>query len=715
MPLPEETENKQLEELIDQMHKFLNSRDHDVHLLINPKLPGINRQFDLIMYRHNKFAIIELKNIRGDFYPNNDKHRLWEYVDGKGNKVEFESERINPFTQVSKQRWDFATFLQDQFAGIFKGNTKTEAIKTARRLIIPFIVTASGSQPLEFNDSMVKWCTLRPISEGLMRRLTWVGTGEGFGFQMSDFITFLSLVNAVETTISDWPYNGVIPEYDTSRIPAVDKLLASSSEESILKGLNYCSELSLIRYFDVIFDLSDSSSNKVKLLSNTILFNWLGAFQRKFGYKEAEQILGNSITDEYAEIRKLALDYVIGGSYSYGKELQQTFVDMLTNESNFHLMALFIRSLEFFRNKQFSEYKLKVYYEETLSKNFFGWYKERENTAKRLGLTSEFDFLPSPKSEEDKDLISKYKRSDGQIEGWGGVIKAWINTISVVGSTIAGTLILNHLKDLLSNYREYSLRHWSLPPSLEESLDAIEILQPEGASFFLSDVLRDSKNDSLTYLLIDSLGKLKAKEATELIKPYLYFCDKGSDVTDRAMRWQAASAISRMGGMELFDDIWYMFLHEEKPRMRYSEGESLLDALIRLYKLEVEKRLLEILQKDDFSESSFSKFGEFLREAGGEKTFDLLSQLLVDKGMFLEDRIYGPSDIIVFLAWSQGELRDKGLATGLVFLNSRRVDLISVGLDLAEPHFIKHPEELSQYEKSTNYSILSRIIHVYNT
>lgn len=713
-PLPEENENKQLEKLIEQMHKYFNNRDHDIHLLINPKLPGISRQFDLIMFRRSKFAVIELKNITGIFYPNVDEQKLWEHLDDKGNRVEFESENTNPFTQVSNQKWDLATFLQNKFQSLFNGKISREAHKAARKLISTFIVTAPDSEAHDYNDSMVPWCTLRPISEELMRRLTWVGTGEGFGFPDSEFNTLLTLVNAVETTISDWPYNGIIPQYETSKIPEVDRFLKNDSEESILKGLNYCNDLKLIRYFDDIAVLSSSSSRKVRFLANTILFRWLNDFQRKFGFRDAEQILKNSITDEYTEVRKLALDFVIGGSYSYKNELQQIFVDMLSSENNFHLMSLFVRSLEYFRNRQFSEYKLKIFYEEKISKGFFGWFKERRNIARRLGLNREY-FLPISKTDEDSELHSEYRKSNEQIEGWDGVIKAWIDTISVVGSTLAGILVLNHLKVLLSHYKEYSLAHWSLPPTFEESLEALETLQPEGASDFLTEALRDSDNDSLTYHLIDSLGKLKVKEATDLIKPYLYFCDQNSDVAERAMRWQAASALSRIGKREFFDDIWYMFVHEKEPRTPYSGGEPLFDALIRLDKIEVEERLLMLLQKDNYSESSFSKFGNLLKQAGGKKTFETLSKMLVERGMFLEDWAYGPSEIVAFLVWSQEDLKHKGMTTGLEFLNLNREDLVPLGLDLSQQYFVEHPEELVRYEKSTSYHTLSRVIHIYDS
>ena len=70
--MPEENENKQLEVLISYMNRYFNPQRWDTYLVINPKFPDVPKQFALLVYRNNKFAFIELKNLKRKFYLNID-------------------------------------------------------------------------------------------------------------------------------------------------------------------------------------------------------------------------------------------------------------------------------------------------------------------------------------------------------------------------------------------------------------------------------------------------------------------------------------------------------------------------------------------------------------------------------------------------------------------------------------------------------------------
>ena len=216
--LPEETENKQLEVLIDYMYRYFNYQHENTYLVINPKFPGVKKQFDLLVYRNNKFALIEMKNIRGGFYPNVEYWKLWEHINTEGKRVALDKQRGNPFDQVSKQKSCFVEFLVKDFPDAIKRISPFNLDKGARRLISPFIVTAEDSYPIDYDERAVGWCTLKPISEDLMRRLAIVSTHDLDGFPLSDFEKILKMINATMTTKDDWPFNGVFPEYKTSKI-----------------------------------------------------------------------------------------------------------------------------------------------------------------------------------------------------------------------------------------------------------------------------------------------------------------------------------------------------------------------------------------------------------------------------------------------------------------------------------------------------------------
>ena len=715
--LPEENENKQLEVLISYMNRYFNSQSEDTYLVINPKFPGVPKQFDLLVYRNNKFALIELKNLKGKFYLNINYSKVWESVSEEGERVPFENQRGNPFKQINDQQSAFAEFLVKHFQDVFKRISPLNFRKGANKLISLFIVTAEDSYPINYDEKEIFWCTVKPISEGLMRRLSIVSTHERDGFPLFEFEKMLRMMSASRTSIDDWPFNGIFPEFMTSKIPRIDRLLASNDEASLTKGLKYCDELSLIIYFNKVFELSFSVNLKTKRYSYDILFEWLSTFQKTFGISDAEKCLREAITSDDAKIREDALNFVIANSYSYSNELHQVFLKAFSKERHFSLMALFIKSLQYFRANQSSQIVLSNYYKDKIYVAFFGNYKDQSEISREPGLQYDDNMLPRPKNDEEKNKAEKYKESVDQLIGWTEVTKAWITTTVAIGSNDAKALVLDHLKGLLSLYKSNGLKDWPLPPTLEETLDAIEDLRLEGASEILMNVFRNASeypsSDLLTYHLVDTLGTLREEKAAILIEPYLGFHSENGELNDRAMRWMAASALARLGRKEYFDDIWNMFLNEMDIDTYYSYR-SKLETLISLDKIEVENRLLGLLRSSNFDEASFNKYGKYLMQAGGERTFDEFSQLLIDKGMFMEDDVAWPSNIMSYIASSQDEMKDKAIKTGMDYLQLDREDLKGIGIEIAEPYFLDHIDELTKYEDSGNYKVLRSVIHIYD-
>ena len=715
--LPEETENKQLEVLIDYMYRYFDYHNEDTNLIINPKFPGVRKQFDLLVYRNNKFALIEMKNIRGGFYPNVEYWKLWEHISSKGERVPLDKQRGNPFSQVWKEKSYFAEFLVKNFPDTIKRISPFNLDKGARRLISPFIVTADDSYPIDYEERAVGWCTVKPISVDLMRRLAIVSTHELDGFRLSEFKKILKMTNATMTTKDDWPFNGVFPEYKTSKIPRIDSLLARYEKESLLKGLQYCKELSLITYYDKILKLSTSLNKEIKRYSYNILFEWLSTFQKTLDINNAEECLMQAISDDDERIREDALNFVNSDSYSYRNELHQAFIKAFSKERDFSLIALFIKSMQYFNDHQSSISMLVKYYKSKISYALIGNYIDQSEISKELGLMYEDNILPSPKNEDEKKKIDKYRESAFLLGKWTEVTKAWINTIVAIGSKNSNVLILEHLRSLLHLYKTHGLKDWRLPPTIIETLDAIEDLRPDAAPEILMGVLRDVNDYPSSYFLayhvIDTLGSFGEKEAANLIIPYLQFHLKNGEFNERAMRWMAASSLSRLGQKEYFDDIWNMFLNEMDIDTYYSYR-SKLETLISLDKIEVENRLLGLLRRSNFDEASFNKYGKYLMQAGGERTFDEFSQLLIDKGMFMEDDVAGPSNIMSYIAWSQDAMKDKAIKTGMDYLQLDREDLTGIGIEIAGPYFLDHIDELAKYEDSGNYKVLSRVIHIYD-
>ncbi len=715
--LPEETENKQLEVLIDYMHRYFNYQHEDTYLVINPKFPGVKKQFDLLVYRNYKFALIEMKNIHGEFYTDVENSQPWEHINPQGERVPFDSQRGNPFDQVSKQKSYFTEFLVKNFRDAIKRISPFNLDKGARRLISPFIVTAEDSHPIDYDERVTWWCTVKPISEDLMRRLAIVSTHELDGFPLSEFEKILKMTNATMTTKDDWPFNGIFPEYKTSKIPEIDRLLASDDEVSLLKGLQSCKDLSLITYYDKILKLSTSLNKKIKRFSYSILFEWLSTFQKTLDISNAEKCLIQAINDGDERIREDALNFVNSDSYSYSNELHQVFINAFSKERVFSLIVLFIKSMQYFNDHQSSEIMLIKYYKNEISNSLIGNYIDRSEISKEFDLLYDGNILPTPKNEEQKKKIDKYRESAFLLGKWTEVTKAWINTIVAIGSKNSNVLILEHLRSLLQLYKTHGLKDWPLPPTIIETLDAIEDLRPDAAPEILMGVLRDVNDYPSSYFLayhvIDTLGSFGEKEAANLIRPYLQFHLKNGEFNERAMRWMAASSLSRLGQKEYFDDIWNMFLNEMDTDTYYSYR-SKLENLISLDKIEVENRLLGLLRRSNFDEASFNKYGKYLMQAGGERTFDEFSQLLVDKGMFMEDDVAGPSNIMSYIAWSQDEMKDKAIKTGMDYLQLDREDLIGIGIELTVPYFLDHIDELAKYEDSSNYMVLLRVIHIYD-
>ena len=225
--LYESHEKEQLQVLIDKLYSKFDQMDYDVYLVIDPKLGGDSRQIDCLFYRKNKIAIIELKNIRGEFFPNANESEHWEGLDEEGKRIPIGNERINPFRQVRSQRKYLSAFIEGNFDHSNGGIADESTHKKVMRLISGFIVTAENSTPGIYDETHLSWCTVLPISEELMVKLSHVETGENYGISETDFSSILKIINAEETDRSSWSYGTKVPEQMLSRLPEVEGMLKS--------------------------------------------------------------------------------------------------------------------------------------------------------------------------------------------------------------------------------------------------------------------------------------------------------------------------------------------------------------------------------------------------------------------------------------------------------------------------------------------------------
>ncbi len=731
-------EKEQLQAFIDKVYYKFDPLDYNVYIVIDPKLGRGKRQIDCIFYRKNKLAIIELKNIRGEFFPNASESDPWEGLDQEGKRVKIENERINPFLQVRHQRRNFSDFIEENFYQHEREKDKRETHDQVMKLILGFIVTAENSTPNDYDKTNLFWCTLLPIGEELMKKLSFVGTGEKYGISEETFLSILEKIKAVETDRHLWSYGTKAPENMLSKVPEVESRLGSYKEEILLKGIENCSDLKLIPYFDRIFSLARGNySEKVKTESYKLVFEWLTAYQSIYGLSYAENALMDSINENSSQIRSMALEFVVNGTYLFGDQLQQKFSDRLDKELSFQRKSLLLKSMEFFNDKKFTEYKLKTYYEETVSSHLFGQYRETWELIKKI-RTMDITQRAKDLRSGDNGLSKKYEDASKQYMGWIEVAKSWLDAVKSNQSPVLLQMVLEHLRKVVDLWNEAGKFGGELPPTFIECLEALEKLQPPGTSEYIYELLSSTKDENLMYHLIGSAGKISITKAAGIIEQYLNFDDEESDVEPYYMRLQAADALSRMGQVKFFDKIWNLYLSDDALEHMYSEetfnlagldksrqsdniehlfsGETqLFEILTRLNKGECEKRILKLMVSSHDIEEFSVKHLFLLKNCGGKETFETVKALLLNKPESLDDWYWDFVDVVVHIFAVSKDLKSLGVKTGLQFLETGREDLVSTGLELAHSHFLKHPEELKQYEKSQDGATLFGIIDVYDT
>lgn len=736
--LYETTEKEQLLAFIDKVHDKFDPLDYNVYIVIDPKLGSGSRQIDCIFYHKNKLAVIELKNIHGEFFPNANDSENWEGLDIDGKRVPIKNERINPFLQVRYQRRDVSRFIEKNFYKSERGNDAELTHERVMRLISGFIVTAENSTPNDYDGTKLSWCTLLPIGEELMMKLSFIGTIGNDRISEETFLSILKKIKAVETDRRSWSYGTKAPEQMLSRVPEVESRLESNKEEILLKGIENCSDLKLIPYFDRVFSLARGDySEKVKAESYKLIFDWLTAYQTVYELKQAEKVLMESIEEDSFGIRQMSLEFVTSGTYLYGSLLQKKFSDRLEKEMNFRQISLLLNSMEFFNGKKFTEYKLKTYYEETVSGHLFGQYRETGELIKKIRTMDITQRAKDLRSGEN-GLSKKYEKDSKQYKGWIEVAKSWLDAVNSNQSPVLSQMVLEHLRKVVDLWNEAGKFEGELPPTFIECLEALGKLQPPGTLEYIYELLSSTKDENLMYHLIGSAGKISITKAAGIIEQYLNFDDEESDIEPYYMRLQAADALSRMGQVKFFDKIWNLYISDDALEHMYSEetlnspgldksrqsdniehlfsGETqLFEILTRLNKGECEKRILKLMVSSHDIEEFSVKHLFLLKNCGGKETFETVKALLLNKPESLDDWYWDFVDVLVHIFAVSKDLKSLGVKTGLEFLETGREDLVSTGLELAHSHFLKHPEELKQYEKSQDGATLFGIIDVYRT
>ncbi|MHB1812805.1 MAG: hypothetical protein ACYCPR_10430 [Thermoplasmataceae archaeon] len=101
-------------------------------------------------------------------------------------------------------------------------------------------------------------------------------------------------------------------------------------------------------------------------------------------------------------------------------------------------------------------------------------------------------------------------------------------------------------------------------------------------------------------------------------------------------------------------------------------------------------------------------------KCGGIYSIEQCKCLLDKAEVKYNDYHNSPNGILRYLTWADPELKDIGITHGLKFLESKRIGLEDLGLDLAETYFIENPNELEKYEKSHSELTLDGVISIYS-
>ena len=284
---------------------------------------------------------------------------------------------------------------------------------------------------------------------------------------------------------------------------------------------------------------------------------------------------------------------------------------------------------------------------------------------------------------------------------------------SKIGNKQIGEIILSHGKKVVEVLGPLDSDYYS-PPTLLESIKALGKLKPDGSEEFLLQLRTSSIYGKILLAIIEALGNFSSIKSLYTLREYLDFQEPKDWVDAKFVKIGTSYAISKRKDMGSFEKIWTLFMNDEARSLTTSEGRSFFNSLLLLDQEQLERNLWKLISDQDYSKEVFKLYYEFILKSGDNFSIDQ-SDSLISVGKIDFDDYYGtPKGVLSYLVRNLPQLRDKGIKLGLKYLETGRKDLEDLGIDLAEPYFLEHPEKLEKYEKSEMEGTSYELIMIYS-
>ena len=691
-------EKRQAKELIDKLNIYFNRYQNETqYLVIDPRANGLP-QIDAILYFRGNTIILELKDFENRIYPKPKGY--WEAEDKRGRKHPLKRE--NPFNQVYRQREEYIEFFAKKVLDQTAPKISDGVDHKIKKNLHAWIVTSRNSEIILDNTDLNWWNKVVPLNHELTKALYLFGQEPKNSITESEFLIFIGVIGAVKPPPGYWNTGPVVPELEDSKSYIVEKLLLSFEPDEVKKGLNYSKELKLINNFELIETSLPRLNDDLRENGYRILFDWLKEYPNKY-ISKAEDLLRCGLSDKNQTIRKIALEYLALGTKLYGIEMLQFIQEKLRTEMWYENIALTVKSMEFFDDRNLISEILKDLYDKRIFKNYYD-------------MTIEVNQLIAEKEE----IVGNIK--------WGESKASYSRVISQLDSVLKNifevsvTLELNDIGDyswkffdfIYKTHKEGYKRFISVTNEFKFTLNAISALKPEGVADKLVSVLHDTNDDYLKYLIIKTLGELGDSRMIDEILPFLSYDNEMGDVQPEHMKIQASDALSKLPDSNSFNTILKLFVSQEDKEVGLEGDESYLRSLERLDRQKLEIEIWKQIENSRDLRTGLVTYSNAIRYCGGELSFMKLKDILIEKGDIFGNWWYAPSSTMIALPWLNPSLKALSLQTGLEFLKSGREELEYIGLELSEEHFLSNESELEKYETSQNEHILNLIIYFYS-
>lgn len=708
--LSEKGERDQLSQLLELIAQNFDDRQANVYIVVDPKFPMGGPQIDCLFYREGMIVILELKNITGKFEPTIGQGEVWMSIEADGTKKVINNQRKNPFYQVKWQRQYLINYLTHNVR-IQSINQKKDVWKEIGDKIGGWIVTAEGSEPTLNKHPCFFWSQIAPLDK-VVKQLSHIGTQDDEAIKESEFKQLLEQTNCIETNARDVFLTGVVPKFEAGRSPVIENMIKSKKPEEIKKAINYCRELSFINYFDSFREVAPSFPDGVRSDVFSLLYEWLLNFPQKFNIKDAQLISECGIKDDNFKIRERTLNFLLASTYKINNEIGKALVNRLQAESYFSNMQLFIEVLSQLNNKKLVSQTLVSFYDEHLKEPFFYWKEKSREWHKKMLSNDDISLLKIDENDQ--------KNAYEQASGYSKVMETWLKAASELNSEELKERGLNHLRELIKRLQFDFDSEIVEDNSLLETIAALGNMKCTAAVNNLLAILSDFKSVEIKQRVIEALGNIGKDEGSsgmnEAVLEIRKFLSDNGKIDPWESKWlrdEASVALAKLNDAESFDKIWKEFLQEGSSGREMHHKKRLFESLLILDGERLEKILWNEVKELGYSKESFAMYADFIKECATKNTLQKCTKLLLERSFEDYDRFDSPGGILMYIVWSKDELKQQGGMIGLELLKTGRVDLMEIGISIAETHFLGNPDELVRYEDVDHEGVLGAVTEIY--